>query len=78
MAALTRPEATAETIDADGWLDTGDMAYIDEDGDLYITDRAKDIIIRGGENVSNVGGLPFAPLFLLLVCRATSLIPSAA
>ncbi|KLT38725.1 acetyl-CoA synthetase-like protein [Cutaneotrichosporon oleaginosum] len=48
---VNNPKATAETIDADGWLDTGDIAYVDADGDLYIADRAKDIIIRGGENI---------------------------
>jgi long-subunit acyl-CoA synthetase (AMP-forming) len=46
------PKATAENIDPEGWIDTGDIAYIDEEGDLFISDRAKDIIIRGGENVS--------------------------
>jgi len=44
------PEQTAETI-VDGWLHTGDLARIDEDGCVYIVDRAKDMIIRGGENV---------------------------
>ncbi len=47
---LNRPEATADTI-KDGWLNTGDIARIDEDGFIYIVDRAKDMVIRGGENV---------------------------
>ena len=44
------PEATAETI-VDGWLRTGDMGYVDEDGYFFIVDRKKDMIIRGGENI---------------------------
>ncbi len=46
-----RPEATAESIDADGWFKTGDMATVDEDGYFFIVDRKKDMIIRGGYNV---------------------------
>jgi long-chain acyl-CoA synthetase len=47
---LNRPEATAESI-TDGWLHTGDVARIDEDGFIYIVDRKKDMVLRGGENV---------------------------
>jgi len=46
----SRPDATAETI-RDGWLHTGDLARIDEDGYFFIVDRKKDMIIRGGFNV---------------------------
>ena len=45
-----QPEATAETF-SDGWVRTGDVARIDGDGFVYIVDRAKDMLIRGGENV---------------------------
>ncbi|MEE4297814.1 MAG: class I adenylate-forming enzyme family protein [Pseudomonadales bacterium] len=47
---LNRPEATAETI-VDGFLRTGDLARVDEDGFVFIVDRKKDMVLRGGENV---------------------------
>lgn len=50
LGYLNRPDATAETI-VDGWLRTGDIGRIDEDGYLVLIDRAKDMIIRGGENI---------------------------
>ena len=46
-----RPDWTAETIDADGWLHTGDVAHADADGYFFIVDRLKDMIITGGYNV---------------------------
>jgi len=46
-----RPDATAEAITPDGWFRSGDIGRFDEDGFLYLVDRAKDMIIRGGENV---------------------------
>ena len=45
-----RPEATSEAI-IDGWLRSGDLGYFDEDGYLFVTDRLKDMIISGGENI---------------------------
>ena len=47
---INRPEATAEAIQ-DGWFHTGDIVTIDDDGFVHIVDRAKDMVLRGGENV---------------------------
>ncbi len=47
---LNRPEATAEAL-RDGWLHTGDVGFQDEDGFVFLVDRKKDMIIRGGENI---------------------------
>ena len=47
---LNRPDATAESI-PNGWFHTGDIARVDEDGYVFIVDRAKDMVLRGGENV---------------------------
>jgi long-chain acyl-CoA synthetase len=47
---INRPDATAEAI-TDGWLHTGDVAYIDDDGFIFLVDRKKDMVLRGGENI---------------------------
>lgn len=54
-----KPEATADSFVEDGWFKTGDVAYIDTDGHLFIVDRIKDLIIRGGENIG-CGGVEAA------------------
>ena len=46
------PEETAKTVDKEGWLHTGDLGYLDEAGNLYFQGRIKELIIRGGENIS--------------------------
>lgn len=46
-----QPQATAEVIDGEGWYRTGDGGYVDEDGYLFLTDRIRDMIISGGENI---------------------------
>jgi acyl-CoA synthetase (AMP-forming)/AMP-acid ligase II len=51
LGYLDDPEATAKAIDADGWLHTGDICRIDDDGNMTITDRLKDMYISGGFNV---------------------------
>lgn len=56
-----RPDATAEALTTDGWFRTGDVAVIDDEGYLYIVDRIKDLIIRGGENIG-CGGVEAALL----------------
>jgi long-chain acyl-CoA synthetase len=45
------PEETSRVLTDDGWLKTGDGGYIDDDGYIFLTDRLKDVIITGGENV---------------------------
>jgi len=51
LGYLNKPEATRDTI-IDGWLHTGDIGYVDADGYVFITDRKKELVIKGGENIS--------------------------
>lgn len=46
------PEITSQTLESDGWLHTGDLGYMDEDGFVFITGRLKELIIKGGENIA--------------------------
>jgi acyl-CoA synthetase (AMP-forming)/AMP-acid ligase II len=46
------PDITAEVLEPDGWLHTGDLGFMDEDGFVFVTGRIKEIIIKGGENIS--------------------------
>ncbi|KAL0072408.1 hypothetical protein AAF712_000171 [Marasmius tenuissimus] len=48
------PEATSKVLNSDGWLRTGDIGMMDDEGFLYVKDRIKDIIIRGGENIASI------------------------
>ena len=47
-----QPDETAKTITKDGWLRTGDLGYMDEDGFIYVSGRIKELIIKGGENIA--------------------------
>ncbi len=46
------PEATAKALEPDGWLHTGDLGFMDEEGFVFVTGRLKELIIKGGENIA--------------------------
>jgi acyl-CoA synthetase (AMP-forming)/AMP-acid ligase II len=52
LGYLNQPEETAKTITADGWLRTGDLGHMDEDGYVFVSGRIKELIIKGGENIA--------------------------
>ena len=52
LGYLNQPEETAKTITSDGWLRTGDLGHMDEDGFVFVTGRIKELIIKGGENIA--------------------------
>jgi hypothetical protein len=56
VSAADTTEATAAALQ-DGWYDSGDVGYVDEENNVYISDRIKDMIIRGGENVRSMCAL---------------------
>ena len=52
LGYLHQPQETAKTITAEGWLRTGDLGHMDEDGYVFVTGRIKELIIKGGENIA--------------------------